>query len=56
MSDPAVVTQVSPLTVTLDGSATAVPALRLASYTPILADKVAVDRIGSRVLVLGKVP
>ena len=53
--EPASIASTSPLTVRLDSSDTAVPALRLASYTPVLADRVAVDRQGSRLLVLGKV-
>jgi len=55
MSEPASVTQASPLLVLLDSSDTAVPALRLASYTPALSDRVAVIRQGSSLLVLGKV-
>jgi len=44
---------VSPLTVTLDSSDTAVPALCLGSYMPILADRVSVTRQGSQLMVLG---
>ncbi len=51
----ATVTATSPLTVTLDGSATAVPAVVLSSYTATLSDRVAVVRLGSSLLVLGKV-
>ena len=63
MSDPAVpavVTQASPLLVQLFGSVTAVPALCLSSYTPVLADQVSVVEQGPagprprQVLVLGK--
>lgn len=53
--EPATVTQASPLLVRLDSSATATPALRLTSYTAVLADRVAVVRFGSQLLVLGKV-
>jgi len=53
--EPATVTQASPLFVRLDLSATAVPALRLTSYTATLSDRVAVVRFGSQLLVLGKV-
>ena len=55
MSTPATVTQASPLLVTLDGSDTAVPSLRLASYTPALGDRVAVICQGSGLIALGKV-
>jgi hypothetical protein len=51
--EPATVVTVSPLTVRLDSSATAVPALCLGSYVPIAADRVSVDRQGSQVIVLG---
>lgn len=51
----ATVTTVTPLTVTLDSSETPVPALRLAAYTPVLNDRVAVTKLGSQLLVLGKV-
>jgi microcystin-dependent protein len=53
MSEPATVTQASPLLVHLDSSASAVPALCLGSYTPVLADRVSVDQQGSQVVVLG---
>ena len=55
MIEPGTVSQASPLLVLLDSSDTAVPALRLASYTPVGDDRVAVDRLGSSLLVLGKV-
>ena len=55
MLTQATVTQASPLLVRLDGSTSAVPSLRVSAYTPVLADRVAVDRIGSQILVLGKV-
>lgn len=51
--EPAVVTQASPLLVQLHSSATAVPALKLGSYTPVLGDQVSVGRQGSEVLVVG---
>jgi hypothetical protein len=54
-SEPGTVTQASPLLVRLDSSATAVPALRVSSYTPVVADRVAVVRLSSRLLVLGAV-
>jgi len=53
--EPATVTQVSPLLVQLDTSATATPSLRLASYTPVLSDRVSVTYQGSQLLTLGKV-
>ena len=53
MSEPATVTQVSPLMVQLDSSRTPTPALHLASYSPVVADRVAVDRQGSQLLTLG---
>ena len=53
--EPGTVTSASPLLVKLDSSATAVPALRLSSYTPVVADRVAVVRMGTRLLTLGKV-
>jgi hypothetical protein len=52
---PATVSQASPLQVTLDGATTASNAVKLASYTPTLTDRVAVVRLGSQLLVLGKV-
>jgi len=52
---PATVETVSPLTVTLDSSDTAVPAQRLSSYAPVLGDRVAAVRLGGQLLVLGKV-
>jgi hypothetical protein len=55
MLEPATVTQASPLLVRLDSSATSVPALHLAAYTPVLADRVSVLRQGSQLVVLGKV-
>ena len=54
-SEPGTVTSASPLEVQLDSSDTATPALRLASYTPVLADRVAVIVQGGQSLVLGKV-
>jgi hypothetical protein len=50
----------SPLTVRLDSSDTAGPALRLESYTPVNGDRVVVDQIGSpghakQLVILGKV-
>ena len=53
MSSPATVSSVSPLTVTLHGSATAVPALCVASYTPVLNDQVSVDQQQSQAIILG---
>ena len=53
--EPATVTQASPLLVQLDSSLSPVPALYLTSYTPTLADRVAVVPLGTRLLVLGKV-
>jgi hypothetical protein len=50
---PATVTTVSPLTVTLDGSATAVPSLVLGSYAPVVNDRVSIDRQGSQVVIIG---
>lgn len=54
-SEPGVVTQVTPLLVRLDSADTATSALKLASYTPVLNDQVAVVRQGSQLLILGKV-
>jgi hypothetical protein len=53
--EPGTVTQASPLLVKLDSSATAVPALRLSSYSPVVADRVVVVRLSSRLVVLGAV-
>lgn len=54
--DPATVTQVMPrLMVKMEGSATELPALRLSSYIPAVADRVAVVEFGARLLCLGKV-
>jgi hypothetical protein len=54
MTEPATVTQVSPLWVRLDSAPSPTPALRLASYTPVLGDRVSVVRQGSQMNVLGK--
>lgn len=51
----AVVTNVAPLEVTLIGASQGSPAKRLASYTPVLNDKVDVVQRGSSLLVQGKV-
>ena len=54
--EPAVITQVLPrLMVQLDSSTTSVPALHVASYTPTNGDRVAVEALGARLLVLGLV-
>lgn len=50
---PAVVTSTSPLMVQADSSDTAVPAKRLTSYTPVLADHVSVIPQGHQLLILG---
>ena len=55
MSESARVAQVSPLLVTPDSSDASLPSLCLASYTPVLGDRVAVEKFGSQTLVLGKV-
>ncbi|WP_157873455.1 hypothetical protein [Kineococcus radiotolerans] len=52
---PGVVVGTAPLQVRLDGSTTAVPARRLASYSPAAGDRVAAVVFGSEVLVLGRV-
>ena len=53
--EPATVTQATPtLLVRLDSSATAVPALHFAAYTPVVGDRVSVLRQGSQVVVVGK--
>jgi len=52
-SEPGIVTSASPLEVLLDSSDTSDPALRLASYTPTLNDRVAVIEQGGQLLVLG---
>jgi hypothetical protein len=51
----AVIKTTAPLTIQLDSGDTAVPATRLASYTPVAADRVAVVPLGAGLLVLGKV-
>ena len=53
---PGVVTQVSPLQVTLDGASTTSTAYREADYSPVLNDRVAVltPYRGNAVFVLGK--
>jgi hypothetical protein len=43
-----------PLLVLTDASDTPVPALSLGSYSPVMSDRVAVERHGRRLLVLGK--
>lgn len=52
----AVVTATSPLAVKLEGAGTAVLAIKLASYTATVADRVLVTVEGSTVYVLGKLP
>jgi hypothetical protein len=54
-AQPGTVTSIVPLLVQLDSSATAVPSLRLASYTPVIGDRCAVLRLGSQILSIGKV-
>jgi len=51
----ATVTGTSPLQVKVDGASTAVPASRLAAYTATLSDRVLCARVGTRLVVLGKV-
>lgn len=51
----ATVQTVAPLTVLVDSSDTDDPAVALASYTPVVDDRVAVVRLGGQLLVLGKV-
>ena len=52
----AFVTTASPLTVTIAGADTAVPALKVGSYTPTVGDRVAVDSLDqTKILVVGKV-
>ena len=67
--EPGTISQLSPLLVRLDSSTTGVPALTLTSYgmpvvtpppaltftAPVVGDRVAVVRFGSRLLILGKV-
>ena len=55
MSERAKVTTATPLLVTLDSGDEELPASRLAFYTPVLNDRVAVERLGSGLLVIGKV-
>jgi hypothetical protein len=50
----ATVTAASPLTVTVDGSSTAVPAVHLAGYAPVAGDRVLCARVGTRLAVFGK--
>ena len=54
-SEPGTITSASPVLVQLDSSDTAAPALCLASYTPVLNDRVAVIVQGGQLLVLGRV-
>jgi hypothetical protein len=49
------VLNVDPLLVLTDASDTPVPALSLGSYSPVMSDRVAVERHGRRLLVLGVV-
>lgn len=49
------VVTLSPLTARLDGTSTAVPVKRLASYTPAVGDRVALLVVGVQVLTLGKI-
>jgi hypothetical protein len=55
MPEQATVTAASPLTVVLDSGDATPPAQRLAAYTPVIGDRVAVEPFGSGLLVLGKV-
>lgn len=49
------VTATTPLLVTLDGSSTAVPTRRLASYTPAAGDRVLLVLIGTQALTFGRI-
>jgi hypothetical protein len=49
----ATVTATSPVTVTVDGSTTAVPAWHVGSYTPAVDDRVAVVAYRGGLLILG---
>ena len=44
----------SPLTVILDSGDESLPAKRLASYTPVASDRVAVVAFGSGLLIFGR--
>lgn len=55
MIEPGVVVATSPLTVQLDSGDAVLPAKRLAAYTPVALDRVAVVRLGAGLLILGKV-
>ena len=55
MTEPATVTSASPLEIKFEAATQATPALRLSSYSPVVADRVAVVRLGARLLTLGKV-
>ena len=55
MSELAVVTAASPLTIRYDSGVKDLPALHLASYSPVVADRVAVIVHQAQILVLGKV-
>lgn len=55
MSERGVVKTVAPLVVILDSGDAELPALRLASYSPIAGDRVAVDQLGAQLVILGKV-
>ena len=49
------VTGTSPLQVKVDGASTAVAASRLGAYTATVNDRVLCARVGTRLVVLGKV-
>lgn len=51
----ATVVGTSPLTVRIDGAASANPARRLASYSPAANDRVLAVRYGTALYVLGKI-
>jgi hypothetical protein len=51
----ATVVGTAPLTVRIDGAASANPARRLSSYTPAAGDRVLAARYGTALYVLGKI-
>jgi len=51
----ATVDSASPLSVVLDSGDNSAPSCALASYTPVVGDRVVVVKLGSQLLILGKV-
>ena len=55
MSEPATVTTAAPLTIRYDSGTLDLPAGHAASYTPVVDDRVLVDSVGARIVVICKV-